>query len=100
MTPEELQRLMERPCEIFSPDGTRFVVKLVMNDEATTPFDLANLIRYEVRGPGTGDHLWLAGWDGELIADPSDNDVPKNWTTKARIALQGWLRLNDEMVPE
>lgn len=98
--PETLQAELTRPRTIWAPDGTRFDVRIIMNDDVRSPEDLndmARLLQYEVRGPDDEGHLWLVKWDGEFVANPTDDDVPRHWTTKANIAVNGWLQLNQDL---
>jgi hypothetical protein len=43
--------------------------------------------------------LWLATSDGELLDNPAQTN-PVYWTIKAKIALQGWIRMKDELADE
>ena len=91
---------MRQPHTIWAPDGTKFVLTLVPNDDIKSieqAFDQALLSHWELRGPDENSHLWLANHDGELVSNPSDDDVPKEWTLKAQIAVRGWIDLRDAL---
>jgi hypothetical protein len=95
LNPDEMLEALQRPHTIWAPDGTTFVASMVISEDGG-PFD-KGLIRYEVRGPDASDHLWLATDEGDLLANPADDDVPRDWTVKARFALSGWLELVNEL---
>lgn len=100
LTPDEVKQLMEQPQKVWAPDGTTFMIRCVLNDDARSVdqlFDMALQVQYEVRGPDGGDHLWLATWDGTLVPDPGHDDLPRAWTVKAELALDGWIGLINQL---
>jgi len=94
MSDEEAHAALFAPKTIYAPDGTTFVVQIRFDPSTSEEVFDNGLMRYELQGPGEGDHLWLADWMGEILPDPEHDDVPRIWTTKAELALSGWIQLS------
>jgi len=97
LTPEEVNAELFGPHTIYAPDGTTFVVRAVLDAESVEHVLDPARLQYEVTGPGeSGSHLWLANNEGEILDNPAQAD-PVPLTIKARTALQGWIRMKDEL---
>jgi hypothetical protein len=95
---EELMEEIRSPRTIWAPDGTTFTLTFVDNQEAKTTEEVFDFgfDRWELRGPGDHNHLWIFSALGDRVPNPADDDVPEWWTVLADVAVDGWLRLQSE----
>ena len=98
---EEVGRALRAPRTIYAPDGTRFILLVKVNEDATSIGQVfrPDFLRYEVTGPDEQVHVWIFNHLLEVVPDPDHEDVPRDWTFKAEIALSGWLQLTEESTP-
>lgn len=101
MSVEEVDKALRAPKTIYAPDGTRFILLVKVNEDATSVGELcrSDFVCYEVTGPDEQIHVWIFNHLLELVPDPSHEDVPRYWTLKAEIALSGWCQLTEEAAP-
>ena len=96
---EEVDAALFGPHTIYAPDGTTFVARLRYDPTTIEQVlgDQKGWMNYELQGPGDKAQLWVADRDGEFIPDPTGEYIPATWPIKAKIALQGWVRLLEEL---
>jgi hypothetical protein len=100
MSVEDVDQALQNPRLIFAPDGASFILRVKLNDDARSVDQLFrhDFLRYELIGPDNQFHIWIFNHLLELVPDPDHEDVPRQWTLKAEIALSGWLELTEETV--
>ena len=100
MSFEEVDKALRAPRTIYAPDGTRFILLVKVNEDATSVGQLfrSDFVRYEMTGPDEQVHVWIFNHLLEVVPDPDHEDVPRHWTLKAEIALSGWCQLTEEAV--
>lgn len=98
---EQVENALRMPRAIYAPDGTRFILLVKVNDDATSIGQLfrPDFVCYELTGPDEQVHVWIFNHLLELVPDPDHEDVPRHWTIKAEIAMSGWYQLTEEAVP-
>jgi hypothetical protein len=101
MSSVEVDKALRAPRMVFAPDGTRFVLLVKVNEDATSIDELfrSDFLQYELTGPDEQFHVCIFNHLLELVPDPGHEDVPRSWTFKAEIALSGWFQLTEEIVP-
>jgi hypothetical protein len=101
LTPAEAFALLRAPYLIWAPDGTTFRARLLFANGITAVEQIGAtefaLHQFELEGPGELTHLWLSSVEGDFVPNSEDDDVPRAWTVKAKIALQGWLQLSEQL---
>ena len=85
MSFEEVDKALRVPRTIYAPDGTRFMLLVKVNEDATSVGQLfrPDFVRYELTGPNEQAHVWIFNHLLELDPDPYHEDVlrpgPSRW---------------------
>jgi hypothetical protein len=98
MSLSDVDEALRAPRTIFAPDGTRFILIVKVNEDASSVDQLfrSDFVRFESTGPDDQTHEWIFTHLLELVPDPNHEDVPRIWTLKAEVAISGWCRLTEE----
>jgi hypothetical protein len=89
----EAMRELQDSRTIWAHEGTKFVLRISVNEEASVDRALSgdpSFITYELTGPDDQPYVWLFSMKHELLPDPSHADLDRSWPVLAELALGGY----------